>query len=401
MKVLFVHDRFGALAGAEANALATAAEFRRRGHEVGLLHGLGTGRSESDWSNTFSCFCTSLSSAAQMAEARRALEKFAPDLIYVHNLSQLEALEMLLASKVPAVKMVHDHDLYCLRSYKYNCFSRRICTRALSPYCLIPCGGFLKRERQGRFPLAWVSYGKKRREIALNQKFDRLLVATHYMKDELLRNGFEARRIEVRPPVPPRADTGGRSALSSQNRIIYAGQITRGKGVDVLLEALAKVKAPFECHLFGDGHYRRFCEELSQRLGLGGKVHFRGFVSQEELKQHYRDCRVAVMSSVWPEPFGAVGLEAMRFGIPVVAFDAGGIKEWLTDGYNGFLVPWMDCGQFAERVEALLRDGVLAGRMGEHAFQTVRQRFDFPSYIDGLEHLFGELVRSLKPTLQT
>ena len=46
MKLLFVHDRFGALAGAEANISHAAAEFQRRGHAVGILHSPGTGRRE-------------------------------------------------------------------------------------------------------------------------------------------------------------------------------------------------------------------------------------------------------------------------------------------------------------------------------------------------------------------
>ena len=53
MRMLFVHERFGALAGAEANVLATARELKRRGHVVGILHGAGTRRGESAWEETF------------------------------------------------------------------------------------------------------------------------------------------------------------------------------------------------------------------------------------------------------------------------------------------------------------------------------------------------------------
>ena len=54
----------------------------------------------------------------------------------------------------------------------------------------------------------------------------------------------------------------------------------------------------------------------------------------------------------------------MCHGLPVVAFDAGGIREWLFDGENGFLVPWKDTDRFAERIEQLLRDKELARRLG-------------------------------------
>jgi glycosyltransferase involved in cell wall biosynthesis len=95
------------------------------------------------------------------------------------------------------------------------------------------------------------------------------------------------------------------------------------------------------------------------------------------------------MSSVWPEPFGAAGLEAMRCGLPVVAFDAGGIREWLLDGVNGFLVPWMDRGAFARSVDTLLADKVLASRLGQRGRQLADERFNLDGYIDGIEGLLG------------
>ncbi|MBW8865225.1 MAG: glycosyltransferase family 4 protein, partial [Verrucomicrobia bacterium] len=141
------------------------------------------------------------------------------------------------------------------------------------------------------------------------------------------RNGFAPGKIEIHPPVPPPGDASLQSSFSSRNLIIYAGQITRGKGVDVLIKSLSLVREPFECLIFGDGNYRAACEKLSHKLGLTDRISFRGHVSPDEMNIYHRECSVAVVSSVWPEPFGAVGLEAMRHGLPEVAFDAGGIKE--------------------------------------------------------------------------
>ena len=126
--------------------------------------------------------------------------------------------------------------------------------------------------------------------------------------------------------------------------------------------------------ILGDGNHRAECEKLSARLGLQNKVRFAGFVPQHELAGYYREATLAVMSSLWPEPFGATGLEAMRCGLPVVAFDAGGIREWLIDGVNGYLVPWMDRDIFALRVDGLLRDKRLASRIGREVGDAVARR---------------------------
>jgi len=391
MKLLFIHERFGALAGAEANIFHTAAEFQRRGHAVGILHGPGTGRGEDGWCTIFSDRFAIPTHDVQ-AGVVRLVAKFRPDAIYVHKLADMRVLEALLATDPPLVRMVHDHDLYCMRSYKYNYFTRAVCTRALSPFCVFPCGASVARNREKGFPLKWVGYAAKKKELELNRHFDRVIVGSAYMRQELLRNGFAEDRIEIHPPATNVDSAVAGSTFSNRNLIVYAGQLVRGKGVDVLLEALAQVLVPCECVIVGEGNHRAHCEALCCKFGLENRVRFTGFVPQEKLKEFYSEASVAVLSSVWPEPFGAVGLEAMRYGLPVVAFDAGGIKEWLIDGQNGFLVPWMDRAFFALRVEQLLRNKSLAREMGERGRRSVTQEFSFDRYITGLEDMFARVV---------
>jgi glycosyltransferase involved in cell wall biosynthesis len=390
MKVLFVHDRLGAFGGAESNLLATAEELKRRGHEVGLLHGPPTGRMEDDWRGVFQP-CVACSRESGPADLGTALAEFRPEVIFLHKMADLALMEALTDCGTPVVRMVHDHDLTCMRGYKYNPLTRRICTRAASAWCVFPCGACVARNPGPGFPLKWVSYRAKRREISLNRKFACLVVATRYMRAELLLNGFAEEQVEIHAPVP-RSTEAFECSFSGRNRIVYAGQIVRGKGVDVLLEALALLTVPFEAVIVGDGSHRRHCEGLSRRLGLGDRVRFPGFISQQEIRQYYSESSVAAVSSVWPEPFGAVGLEAMRCGLPVVGFDAGGIREWLVDGVNGYLVPWMDRPQYARRLGELLVNKPLARTMGECGRLRGEERFSFVNYMHGLEAMLARVL---------
>lgn len=391
MRLLFVHDRFGAMAGAEVNLQLTAAELKGRGHTSGLLHGPPTGKGEQEWRDLFK-ECFALDGRSSLSSAQLALREFQPDAIYIHKMSDRQVLLALADSNVPVVRMVHDHDLYCMRSYKYFPLTRTICTRAAGLGCIFPCGASLARNRNGGFPVKWVSYRARKAEIALNRRFERIIVATDYMRQELLRNGFDGRRIEIHAPVPRTDDEATPASFGDRNLIVYSGQIIRGKGVDVLLESLAGLRLPFECVICGDGNHRRYCEQLARKLGLSDRVHFKGYVPPAELAAFYAEASLAVVSSVWPEPFGAVGLEAMRHGLPVVAFDAGGINEWLFDGQNGFLVPWMDRTQFAARIEQLLGNKSLARELGGRGRQFGREKFDFDDYISGLEKMFLRIV---------
>jgi glycosyltransferase involved in cell wall biosynthesis len=393
MRLLFVHDRFGAMAGAEVNLQLTAAALKDRGHVLALLHGRPTGKGESQWRELFhDRFDLTIENTSSVSH--RALRAFNPAAVYIHKMSDPLVLETLAKANVPVVRMVHDHDLYCMRSYKYFPLTRKICTHAAGFRCIFPCGAFLMRNRNGAFPLRWVSYRARKKEMALNRRFQKMIVATDYMRQELLRNGFNGRRIEVHSPVPLTDYNATEASFSDRNLIIYSGQIIRGKGVDVLVESLARVRARFECMIFGDGNHREYCEQLTDGLGLNDRVHFKGYVHPAELSAFYADASLAVVSSVWPEPFGAVGLEAMRHGLPVVAFAAGGIGEWLLDGENGFLVPWMDRTQFAARVGQLLTDKTLARRLGWRGKQLASEKFSFDQYISGLEDLFSRTVRN-------
>jgi glycosyltransferase involved in cell wall biosynthesis len=389
MKLLFVHDHLGAHGGAEANLFEVASALGARGHELALLHGSATGKAEDAWRGIFPVRFDAGASGA----VGTALREFNPEVVFLHNSPGLDTIAALVEGGVPVVRMVHDHHLFCLRGCRYSAWSRTPCTKALSPLCLFPCGGLVRRTA-GSWSLGVGAYLEKKRELELHRRFARLVVASDYMRAELDRNGFRPEQIEIHSPVPGRtmtATAGEAAAAAPLNHIVFAGQIIRGKGVDVLLESLAQVRAPFKCTILGEGHHRPYCERLSQQLGLADRVHFAGYVPAAEVAAHYRTATLAVFSSVWPEPFGLSGLEALRHGVPVVAFDVGGVREWLEDGVNGLLAPWMDRAGFARRVETLLNDAPLARRLGAQGQALATERFDFPRYIDGLEALFGRL----------
>src|SRR5689334_10437046 len=119
MKLLFVHQKLGEFGGAEANIQLTANELERRGHSLTLLYARGTGRNEANWRAPFQQ-CFRLPATGQVEAAQTVLQQCQPDLVYLHSLDNLDVVEALLRSPAPVARMVHDHALYCMRTYKYN-----------------------------------------------------------------------------------------------------------------------------------------------------------------------------------------------------------------------------------------------------------------------------------------
>ena len=158
------------------------------------------------------------------------------------------------------------------------------------------------------------------------------------------------------------------------------------KGVHMLMDALAEAGDGADLIILGDGprKYRDFLERRVARLGLGSRVEFIGGQPHEKLAGFYVRSRVVVVPSVWPEPFGIVGIEAMAHGRPVVAFDVGGIRDWLADGETGFLVPRGDVKGLAEGVGKLVRSRDLSAQMGEEGRATVRKRFNRADHMEKL-----------------
>jgi glycosyltransferase involved in cell wall biosynthesis len=121
---------------------------------------------------------------------------------------------------------------------------------------------------------------------------------------------------------------------------LCAGRLTTVKGVDVLLDAMARLDArgvETTLTIAGDGPARADLE--AQAAPFGDRVSFAGWLGEDDTAQAMRDADLLVMPSVWPEPFGLVGIEAAALGLPAVAFDVGGIPDWLTAGVTGELAP--------------------------------------------------------------
>jgi glycosyltransferase involved in cell wall biosynthesis len=134
-------------------------------------------------------------------------------------------------------------------------------------------------------------------------------------------------------------------------------------------------------------------------MGLSGRIDFKG--DRPSPQELYPTARLVVVPSLWPEPFGLVGPEAMAHGIPVVASRVGGIPEWLDDGEVGFLVEPGDVQGLADRINRLLFDRPLARRLGQRARAVAGNRFTVPGYVDRFLDVLKEAISSSRPRLET
>ncbi len=383
MTILFVNERCGYFGGVEQNIADVAAGLRARGHHCHLLAQAETTRDVAGYRALFdACHACNLADAAAIAACVAAVR---PAVVYVHKVTQIAPL-LALPKPLRIVRMIHDHDVCCPRRHKYFAYNSRICRHAAGWRCWAD-GAFVERDRTAPLGVRYHSIPATLRELRANHALDAVIVGSRFMRDELCDNGFAAPRVHVLAPIV-RWDARAGTPAPDEPRIVYIGQLIRGKGVDLLLRALALVRAPWQAEIVGDGNARAALERLCRQLGLCARVQFRGWVDNAALGAVYTRAKVVVVPSRWPEPFGMVGLEAMRHARPVVAFAVGGIPDWCVDGVTGILAPEQDLAAFARGLEQVLHDTPRARQMGAAALAHVTAAFNFDAYLGALERVF-------------
>lgn len=120
-------------------------------------------------------------------------------------------------------------------------------------------------------------------------------------------------------------------------QIIYAGKLSKGKGVDLLFETLPKVfsKIPdASLKVIGSGHLLPILKGTAKSQKLSSKVSFLGHLSHDEVLKEIRKSALTVVPSVWPEPLPRTIIEAILLAVPVVATNVGGNQEIVKKGYG-------------------------------------------------------------------
>jgi glycosyltransferase involved in cell wall biosynthesis len=187
-------------------------------------------------------------------------------------------------------------------------------------------------------------------------------------------------RVVYNPIVPDsvRQHGGAAQRVGGQMTVGIVGRLAPWKGQHVFLEAFAKAFGDTPVRgrviggaLFGEDTYEQRLREQAERLGIAGQIEFLGF--REDVRVELGELDVLVHSSVIPEPFGQAVLEGMAAGIPVIAANAGGPAELITDGLNGILTQPGDADELAEALRRLASDAELRKALGSAGSRRSQQ----------------------------
>jgi glycosyltransferase involved in cell wall biosynthesis len=267
--------------------------------------------------------------------------RWRPDVVYTHGLGA-PAFDAALAARFPTVAFMHNYGGSCASGLKRHAApAAGPCDRPLGAGCLAL---WWPRQCGGRNPVTMLQmYGDARRRQSTLEGCRGVVVASRHMADELRRNGVPPARVH-HVPLFPTAFTADKASPASRpfsGRLLFIGRLTEVKGWRHLLDAWPAVSAalgrPLTLVVAGDGPDRDAFQAECGRRGVLSQ--FLGWLPPARLEGEMRRCDLLVVPSLWPEPFGLVGLEGGCVGLPAAAFAVGGIPEWLTPGETGELAP--------------------------------------------------------------
>lgn len=391
MNVLIVHD-YGTLSGGAENVSVMLRDgLRRRGHDARLFASTAQPLALPNVAD-YTCFGT-MSRARSVLQVtnpsaahrlRRVLREFDPDVVHVRMFNtQLSPLVLQPLRRYPSLLHIGGYELIC-----------PLLTKTLPDGTSCDSSAGMACYRAGCVPL--LGAGRTLVQTRLRRKWQDAFALkvpnSDWVRRRLLAEGIDADETVLNGvPVRP-----ARPELTDPPTVAFAGRLVPKKGVDVLLEAMARVVAEIpraRLLLAGDGPERRAVEAAVEALGLAANVTVLGHRSRGELEVVLAGAWVLAVPSRWEEPFGNSAAEAMMRGTAVVASDLGGLRELVRHGATGFLVRPCDPGALARALLRVLHDAALAESLGARGRERALVDLSEDRMLDRFLSLYDRLLQ--------
>ncbi|HEY8280332.1 MAG TPA: glycosyltransferase family 4 protein [Bdellovibrionota bacterium] len=217
-----------------------------------------------------------------------------------------------------------------------------------------------------------------------------------YDRTAMVHNGID--------PAPPAQADNLRARLGAEKgeRVLgILGVLARWKGQELFLDlgkSLIEAGLPVRLAVvggkiydtMGDEDYEALLRRKVKENGLERYVHFTGFVENPQDYVRQLDC--LVHCSLQPEPFGRVIVEAMACGVPVIAADAGGVKEIIEPGQDGLLYRMGDLSALRAETMRLMKDPALAARLAKNGEEKARRCFSVKAHLEGVLGVYRQIL---------
>lgn len=324
----------------------------------------------------------------KVARSMRALiEQERPDVLHAHNIYGRLTTAIFDEAKsagIPSVMTLHDYKLIC-PSYLLlrNELPCELCVRGGAWKCLAYCC------HKGSF-IASSVYVVEAYFTRIFNKFKNvkyLLCPSRFLLNKHIEGGVLPEKLVY---IPSSIDVAKFTPQFSRGSyILFAGRLSREKGVKTLLTAMSDLDIPLK--IAGNGPIHKELEIMTKNENLKN-VNFVGYRCGDELKNLYQNAAFVVFPSEWYENAPMTILEAYGYGKPVIGSNIGGIPEMIVDGETGVLFPPGDSDVLRQKIETLWNQPALISRMGRCARDLVEQKYTASLHFERLMAVYHKAM---------
>jgi glycosyltransferase involved in cell wall biosynthesis len=292
---------------------------------------------------------------------------------------------------LPTLRTLHGHQPYCPSGSRFLERWHKPCDRAYSPvgclwgHIVDRCGSIRPHNLVNNFQQT------QQEQTVLSQI--PVITVSHFLKEQMVRNGYPDDLIHVLHLFAPEGSNNDPPPQTETPHFVFLGRIAPQKGVDWLLRSLQQVKHPVHLDIAGEGEQEAEMKALAEKLGVGDRVTFHGWVDTEKINQLICGARALIFPSLWHEPAGLVAFEAMANSRAVIASCVGGISSTVIQGVNGLLVTPNSVNELAASVEYLATDWKLAMKLGAAGRSMASQQYTLTTHMAGLFCLYEMVIR--------
>lgn len=384
MRILHLNDHLAARGGIETYLLAIIPRLAADGVESVVVFGDG------DASLVKQAECVPAVLSSKVSDRRQAyrlvegcVRRYRPDVIHVHNVQNVGAIAACLDS-VPSVFTAHDYRYLCPSSAFYFRRSQSVCSRTCGPACLVET---LRGHCMSPYPTrGWRQYSRVQWMRNNLNRFRMAIAPSQGAARRLRESGVDKTMTRVIPYFCPNEVLDGPRSLPEVSTLLYVGRFSENKGWHVFLKALGQLPPNIRGRMVGNlsARSRAEIEDYASKCGCKDRLALFPWAGRDEIVRHYCEASVLVFPSLWDETLGIVGLEALACGVPVIASDVGGVREWLIQGKTGQLVTPGNAKEIACIARSLLSmpEGLLL--MGRAGLELVSGKFSPARHLEEL-----------------
>ncbi|MGQ9564275.1 MAG: glycosyltransferase family 4 protein [Thermogutta sp.] len=392
MKVLHLLPNLNWVGGVETYVLTLLPLLEERGVVSVVAYGSGNGQLASRSHHVPSLNRLGRWQKQELEHAlNHIIDTHNPDLIHVHHINSVEAIQLSIARR-PVVITTHGYQFICPASDLSYDRTGQICSLQCSLRCFAITWwkNCMSRNPRHAIPL----YRRARWVMRNARRLAAILSPSEYTAERHIRAGFPREKVAVLPyfcPVPPLHTPRPEPTIGT---LLFMGRLQKAKGFHVFIEALghlSDVRGVLVGNLTPSTEQQ--VKELALRWRCANRLTCLPWADRSAVPGLLKQATVLIFPSLSPETLGIVGLEALAYGVPVVASDVGGVREWLRNGVTGYVVPPGDPGAIACRVRQLLASRAERLAMGQAGIELVRTKFDPARHVERLINVYHSCVR--------